>query len=237
MIRIGAIIIGVVIVVAASTPSQAQQEGRKVDLGWQVSCSVDRGSIEKTRGSYIFKESKNHCPGGIYLQRSEIYTNKFSVRKRVTYLFETEIAFTSESREEAIIFQIHDGRRGCSPPLSLRWTATNTFKFDSDYTRGKGMEGCVLNPALRGAYYDGTPLKRDGTQYRLQVALAFDGQGSFDVDVLLDGKEVIGGRYKPPSDPQYVMSKQFFMKHGVYSHNVFDYEMRSTGMRVNRIPN
>ncbi|WP_192361236.1 hypothetical protein [Mesorhizobium mediterraneum] len=232
MIKFGAAIASLAMLFGAADASHAQQGGRQVNLGWKISCSVDRGAIERGRSSYIFRKSRNHCSGGIYKQRSEIYTSKFSVNRRVNYLFDSEISLTSSSSEEAIIFQIHDGRRGCSPPLSLRWTRGNTFRFDSDYTRGMGMKGCVRNSSLRNAQYSGPSLRRNGARYRLQVALAFDGHGSFDVDVLVNGRKVIGGRYQPPSDPQYVASKQFYMKHGVYSQNIFDYEMRSEGMRV-----
>lgn len=237
MAKFGTAFAGLVLLFGGADASLAQQGGRQVNLGWRISCNVDRGAIERVRGGYIFRKSNNHCPGGIYKQRSEIYTNQFSVNKRVSYLFESEVSLVSSSSEEAIIFQIHDGRRGCSPPLSLRWTRGNTFRFDSDYTRGRGMNGCVRNSSLRSARYSGPALRRNGTRYRLQVALAFDGKGSFDVDVRVNSRRVIGGRYQPPSDPQFVASKQFFMKHGVYSQNAFDYEMRSEGMRVFRTTN
>lgn len=118
--------------------------------------------------------------------------------------------------------------------MSLRWTGRNTLRFDSDYTRGKGMAGCFENWGLRNAIYDGQPLKRDGTTYDLAVTVAFDGKGSFDVTVRIDGAVALSGKYEPSSDSQLLTSKRFFMKHGVYSQDRFEYEMRSTGMWVLR---
>lgn len=203
-------------------------------ISWQTSCRVDSGSITRESGTYVFRTSKNHCTGGIFNQRAELNTGNISISRKVTYVFDTTISMKAAAREEFIVFQVHDGRMGCSPPMSLRWTGGNTLRFDSDYTRGKGMAGCVENRSLRGAQYRGPSLKRDGTAYRLQVKLTFDGNGGFGVDVLINGKSAISGTYQPSSDPSFVASKRFFMKHGVYSKNLFEYEMSSKGMRVSQ---
>lgn len=203
-------------------------------ISWQTSCEVDSGSIKQSFNSYVFHKSKNHCPGGIYHQRSEIYTENISISRKSAYVFDTTISMKTASREEFIVFQIHDGRRGCSPPMSLRWTSGNTFRFDSDYTRGKGMAGCVSNRSLRSAQYSGPSLRRDGTPYHLQVKLTFDGDGGFGIDVLVNGASKLSGTYRPSDDPSFVSSKKFYMKHGVYSQNLFDYEMKSEGMRVSQ---
>lgn len=68
----------------------------------------------------------------------------------------------------------------------------------------------------------------------LQVALNFDGNGSFEVDVAVNGQGVLSGRYDPPTEKRFMRLKRFYMKHGVYSRNVFPYEMRSEGMKVSR---
>ncbi|SEI18801.1 hypothetical protein SAMN05216228_104240 [Rhizobium tibeticum] len=52
------------------------------------------------------------------------------------------------------------------------------------------------------------------------------------MSVQINGSGVLSGRYQPSSDPQFVTSKRFYMKHGVYS---FDYEIRSVGMQVLRV--
>lgn len=201
-------------------------------ISWETSCGVDRGSIERKSGTYTFRTSTNHCTGGIFTQRAEINTGDISIRKAGIYVFETTIAMTSSSNEDFVFFQIHDGRDGCSPPLSLRWRGNGRLSFDSDYTRGQGMAGCVENRTMRDARYSGPALRRDGTSYQVQVQLAFDGAGGFDVTVLIDGATAISGPYRPSSDAAFVPARRFFMKHGVYSRNMFDYVMTSSGMRA-----
>lgn len=223
------------IAAAMGTATADGAEGRKVSLGWQTSCGVDPGGINRSGGAYVFHRSSNHCSGGIFKQRSEINSGNISVGSKVSYVFDTTVSMKTAQSDDFILFQIHDGRIGCSPPMSLRWTGGDALRFDSDYTRGKGMAGCVPNRGLRGAAYHGPRLRRDGTPYHLRVTLAFDGQGGFDVSVAINGSGVLFGRYEPSSDPKFVTSKRFYMKHGVYSQKPFDYEMKSVGMQVLRI--
>jgi hypothetical protein len=140
----------------------------------------------------------------------------------------------SKSKEPFVVFQVHDGRDGCSPPLSVRWRLEGTLSFDSDYTKGKGMAGCYVNLGLRQAEYQGPPLQRDGTPYKFDATVEFDGNGGFDVSIAIDGKQSIAGKYAPSDNPDYVRSKRFYFKHGVYSRNVFDYELKSVRMKLSR---
>lgn len=119
--------------------------------------------------------------------------------------------------------------------MSLRWKKDNTLAFDSDYTRNQGMAGCVENPSLRNATYTGPILRRDGTPYNLKVLLEFDGKGAFNVSVSIDSTSVLSGRYSPSSDSSLVASRRFYIKHGVYSQNIWTYEMRSKHVRVLRL--
>ncbi len=218
--------------ILSGLPVFAQSNWHRVNLNWDVSCNVDRGSIERRGADYTFRTSANHCTGGIFAQRAEIFSSTISVNRAVTYLFETTVAMTTQSTEPFVLFQIHDGRNGCAPPLSVRWKSDNTLGFDSDYTRDQGMDGCVENRALRDQRYTGARLQRNGTPHKLQVLLTFDGNGNFDVVVYMDGAGVLQGRYEPSSNPGFVSSSRFYMKHGVYSQRVWSYEMTSTGMRV-----
>ncbi len=227
-------ILTAVIAVAVGATASYAAEGRRVSLGWQTACGVDPGGISRSGGAYVFHKSSNHCSGGIFKQRSQVSSGNIPVNSQVSYAFDTTVSMKASQSNDFILFQIHDGRLGCSPPMSLRWTGSNTFRFDSDYTRGKGMAGCVENRGLRGAGYHGPSLRRDGTPYHLHVTLAFDGQGGFDVSVQINGRGVLSGRYQPSSDPQFISSKRFYMTHGVYSQKPFDYEMRSVGMQVLR---
>ena len=218
--------------VIPSLPANAEAKWRAVNMGWSVSCGVDRGAIQKSGKTYVFRTSANHCPGGIFNQRAEISSKNISVRAKETYLFETIVSFRSSSQEPFGVFQIADGRRGCSPPLTIRWEGSGKLRLFSDYTRGQGMAGCVENRRLRDARYVGPRLRRDGTQYKMQIRLQFDGTGSFDLVVAVNGTNAIAGRYEPSADPNFVASSHFNMKHGVYSQYVWPYEMTSEGMRV-----
>jgi len=152
-------------------------------------------------------------------------------------MFDSTVSMRTGSREGFIFFQIHDGRNGCSPPMSLRWGENNTLSFDSDYTRDQGMNGCVENRELRNARYSGPRLRRDGTQYHFQAIVEFDGSGDFDVSAYIDGAVVITGHYQPSNDPEFVASPRFYLKHGVYSQFEWPYEMVSENMRVYRAQN
>lgn len=73
---------------------------------------------------------------------------------------------------------------------------------------------------------------RDGTDQLLEVLVQFDGAGGFGATVSLDGKPQINGRYQPSSNSEAILSERFYFKHGVYARTVFDYLLRSSGMRV-----
>ncbi len=96
------------------------------------------------------------------------------------------------------------------------------------------MAGCVENRALRGAQYRGPSLKRNGTSYSFQVKLTFDGDGGFDVNVMLDGRSAMSGKYSPSDNPSFVASSRYYMSHGVYSKSIFKYEMKSKNLRAYR---
>lgn len=219
------------------TPSDAhaQERWRKVNMGWTISCDVDDGAIKKEKKTYTFSTSHNHCTGGTFNQRAEIYTKEISVSKRATYLFDTTIAFNSSKTNEFYPFQIHDGRNGCAPPLTMGVRPNGTIQLDSDYTQDRGMNGCVHNEALRRQPHKGPRIRRDGTAQRLQVRLDFDGKGAFDITVYIDQQNVISGRYDPPTEASLVRSNRFYMKHGVYSKNIFPYTMTSTDMKTYKL--
>lgn len=110
----------------------------------------------------------------------------------------------------------------------------NTFRFGSDYTRDQGMNGCTEYRDLRNARHTGPQFRRDGTAYKFQALAKFDGAGAFDIQIFIDGRSVIAGQYRPSSNPEFVASNRFTLKHGLYSQHVWPYEMSSTGLRVLR---
>ena len=55
----------------------------------------------------------------------------------------------------------------------------------------------------------------------------FDGKSGFEVDIWLDGKIELSGKYTPPTGNKYVAPTHFHFSHGVYSANKFDYVLKS----------
>ncbi|WP_158965526.1 hypothetical protein [Chachezhania sediminis] len=79
-------------------------------------------------------------------------------------------------------------------------------------------------------------LPRDGSPHKLDVLIDFDGQGGgFDATVWLDGTVQLQGRYQPSARADAYPSKYFYFKHGVYSPQMFDYVLTSTGMTVKKV--
>ena len=144
-------------------------------------------------------------------------------------MFETNVAIISDASEQFAIFQIHDGRDGCAPPLKVQVAPNGTIRLQSAVKVGPG-EQCkpedhtTGNPNIR--------LRRDGIEYNLCVLFQFNGDGEFSTNVWLDGKLPVSGVCGIPGACQ---SKNFYFKHGVYSKNLFDYQMTSKGMRVKKV--
>ncbi|MCU9837169.1 hypothetical protein OEZ49_05280 [Ruegeria sp. WL0004] len=202
---------------------------------WKVSCGTDPGALVKKGRTYFFKTSSNHCPGGIFNQRSEIATDHMNAGRAGTYLFSTYVAVTSPSTEKFSIFQIHDGRHGCAPPLKINVLPSGQLTFDSEYKIGsKPGNDCRKVSSLMGKK-SAVRIKRDGTEYKLDVVVDFDGRGGFEVFVAVDDRPQIEGRYSPPEGQGYFKSQKYFFKHGSYSLNVFPYTLVSRDMRVKRV--
>ena len=220
-----------ILTLALGLPLPAQAESNPLNR-WRISCDVDAGSITKSDKTRTFKTSTNHCPGGIFEQRAELASERVPPTTRYAYLFSTHIAMRSAVAEKYDIFQMHDGRRGCAPPLKLTVLKTGRLELTSDLKTGPG-ESCARGWLDRGP----TParIRTDGTEYKLDVLVDFDGAGGFATIVWVDDVVQLQGRYLAPTDPQYFKSKFFYFKHGVYSQRVFDYEMTSRNMRVKRV--
>ena len=199
---------------------------------WRTSCSVDEGAITKKRNTYTFKTSTNRCTGGTFNQRAELTSEKVSPTTRGAFLFKTSVAMNSGSDEQFDIFQIHDGRDGCAPPLKVQVAPNGTFRLQSAVKLGPG-ENCI--PEDRTTGRSDVKFRRDGTQHDLRVLIQFDGQGGFSTHVWLDDTLTVKGNYTTPTNPDAFRSKHFFFKHGVYSKNMFDYQMISDGMDVKKV--
>lgn len=202
---------------------------------WQVSCAVDKGAISKRGRTWIFTTSSNRCPGGVFSQRAEISSDKISPTHKGTYRFSSNVSINSNSDEKFAIFQIHDGRLGCAPPLMVRVQPSGHLTINGDYKIGSQPgENCVRN-VLQKSGQSSARIRRDGTEYELDVILNFDGRSGFDVYVYLDDSLQIRGRYQFEPGKGYFVSKHFYFKHGSYSQNMFPYELVSRDMRVDRV--
>ena len=253
MSALAKLLLGILLLTFAGVSWAACPEGQKqtykgceaitrwLPADWNTSCGVDPGSITRDGNTWTFKTSKNKCSGGIFNQRAEISTHKHKLPPNVQgkYEFETMFTFKDNSfmwTEGCDIFQIHDGRDGCAPPLKVGFLRDGTIRVVADYKTGPG-ESCIRDVMFKTGYQtrgsDTTKLLRNGvTQYKLNVVLDFDGEGGFDVEVYLNDILEIKDQYTPPETGY--RSKHFFFKHGVYSKNIFDYKLIST-MNMKRI--
>ena len=200
---------------------------------WRVSCGVDKGAIQKKGKTHIFKTSTNHCIGGTFNQRAEIKSEKVSRNHKGKYQFTSIIRMTNDKNEKFDIFQMHDGRDGCAPPLKVTVLSNGRFKLEADYKTGKG-ESCVRD-VFSQSRNSSVVFKRNGQPQQLDVSVDFLGKQRFSVQVFLDGKLAAQGDYSPPEGKGYITSKHFYFKHGVYSKRMFDYQMISQNMSVKRI--
>lgn len=200
---------------------------------WKISCGVDKGSIKKKGKTRVFKTSTNHCTGGVFQQRAEITSKKVSPNIKGKYRFTSTISMTNNKNEKFDIFQMHDGRDGCAPPLKVTVLSNGRFKLEADYKTGKG-ESCVRDVFAQSTKSN-VVFKRNGQPQQLDVFVDFRGKAHFSVQVYLDGKLAAQGDYSPPEGKGYFKSRHFYFKHGVYSYRMFDYEMVSQNMSVKRV--
>lgn len=199
---------------------------------WRISCGVDKGSITKKGGTWTFKTSSNKCPGGIFKQRAEISTNKIKANHRGKYLFQANVSMMTRNSEKFDIFQIHDGRRGCAPPLKVDVQKSGNLKLISDIKTGKG-ESCIRG--VLSNKVSSARISRNGKTQKLEILVDFNGKGGFDTEIKIDGKSQIKGAYRPSKKKGHFQPKFFYFKHGVYSQRSFNYVMTSKNMRVRRV--
>ncbi|SIT12245.1 hypothetical protein SAMN05421759_1185 [Roseivivax lentus] len=241
------------LVAALCQPAAAQSSNPGQISGWKVSCGADRGALTKQGKTYIFRPSSNHCDGHTpwgWDQRTEIFSRKYSRNLQGRYLFETTVSLTSPSSQKFDVFQMHDARKACAPPLKVEWGSDNRVALRSHYkVAGKGEDHCIQNELVTANYQRKQVLKRDGTKHLLQILLDLDGHGSFSVSVLVDGRPAIQGQYSPDlpagvyksvsgirmNTPKIDRSQKINFKHGVYAKNRFPFELRSEGMRMVRL--
>lgn len=222
--------------------------------GWKTSCGVDRGALDRKGNSYTFKPSQNHCDGGVnapwsWKQRTEIASRKIKATTKGTYLFKTIVAMRSNSQQRFDVFQMHDGRKECAPPLKVEWGANNQVRLVSEYKiRGGVNDDCVPAPLGSKNFQRGQVLPRDGSKHNLHVRISFNGKGAFSAEVFVDGKLAVSGVYNPTyrpksaktidgrrvANPEFELPKSFYFKHGVYARKRFNFVLTSEGMGMVR---
>ncbi len=202
---------------------------------WKISCGVDAGSITKSRKTYTFKTSSNHCPGGTWKQRAEISTEHAPPTLKGAYQFSAVVSMVSSSTQRFDIFQVHDGRMGCAPPLKLEVMSSGHLTFVADYKIGSQPgDNCIKAKSMLGQR-SAVRLKRDGTEYELAVTMDFDGEGGFRVWVAVDGTPQISASYAPPKGQGFFQSEKYYFKHGNYSQKPFPYTLTSRNVRVRKV--
>lgn len=196
---------------------------------WEVSCGADAGAITRSGRTWTFTESANFCDGGLFAQRAEISTDPISLSHKGAYLFKSTISITTSANNRFSLWQVHDSRLGCAPPFQVYVEANGQLVATSDIKTGPGescIRGTIGQPSKKR-------IRRDGTKHDLQVLIEFDGEGSFKATLWLDGEVQIQGQYKAQGD-QY-RSKHFYFKHGIYSREMFDFEMVSENVSVKKV--
>ena len=198
---------------------------------WKISCGVDKGAITKKGRTWVFKPSSNKCKSS-YRQRSEIRSGDISVNRKGTYRFSTTVTINSASPQQFDIFQIHDHRRSCAPPLKLNVRPSGRLALDSEYRLSNGK--CKKNGSLAGKS-SSSALNLKGAAKKLDIDVAFDGKGGFGLAIYINGAKQITGNYSPPTGGNYSVSKSYYFKHGAYSRNRFDFTIESAGLKVRKI--
>mgnify|MGYP003327127567 CR=1 FL=1 len=141
-----------------------------------------------------------------------IRDSPYSGRQEVTHklpighsIFETDLLIEGAPSKRTTIFQIHDGRNGCAPPLKVNIQKDGKIKLRGDYKKGPG-EQCIYD-IIKSTGRGKTTIKRDGTEYKLNVLLDFDGNGGFKVKVYINDEHEVSGEYKFKEGQGYIKSR------------------------------
>ena len=192
---------------------------------WKISCTPDKGALTKKGKGYVLKTSKNNCDGGVFGQRTELFTGSIPANHKGQYVFVSDFRLKTKENNLFSVFSIHDGRKGCAPPIQIFVTEQGYLRLRGDYKYGDG-ESCDRD-ILKTKYTFKQKVKRDGTEQQLKVFLDFIGNGDINVEVHLNSELVATTAYRLPAGRGFLKSRGFFAKHGVYSHKMFDYVLET----------
>jgi len=206
-------------------------------------------------GTIIFSPAKNKC--GTNKQRSEINGPAMSQNDVKKVVLTANLSFKADTemldeKGRAIstagrLFQVASNP-DC--PKGQTGTPAASFLID-DYGKTKTQSGYQHNPipAWKGAHKtkscsnnrvkrltrtDGqTVIPKDGTPFDLKIEFDFKGKGNFDYLVYMDGKRIDAFSYVRPATARN--TKEFKIKFGMYSREMFDYELVVKDFRVDKV--
>ena len=196
---------------------------------WTMQCSTkaNKEAVLDNYPTYIFRPVKNTCRTNS-AARSQIKSRKaISTSVTSSYNFQSIFSITDKSiyKERFDFFSIQDGRETCAPPFVLSIESNGILNIRGDYKVGKDKQ-CIRN-VLNKKSFSSLEIKRDGTKYKLNIIIQFNGDGSFSTLVYLDDKRQFEANYTQPTENNYFVSKYFAFRHGVRSNNIFDYVLES----------
>jgi len=176
-------------------------------------------------------------------QRNQYRTNFDPVPKSPkTVIFESDISFTTESKEPFTLFTVHSLQDWCAPPITvvikeyrIRITGDWKYKKPISNTDKPWKDYCkkdVVKPELkwlgtevvnREVHYK---FKRDGTPQKVRFEVHHDGKGNIQAVLIIDGRKVMERFYGAPDTSIYRKDKVMSHMFGVYSEKYWDYKMK-----------
>jgi len=236
------------IVTGTPAPVAENEKSLKVVPGCMLKkTSNDKDARKFTTHALTYEiEASKNCANSesMFGQRNQYRTNFDSVLKsRKTVIFESDISFTTESKEPFTLFTVHAHQLWCSPPIAvvveeyqIRITGdwkyknpiSNTDKPWNDYCR-KSIVSSSLE--TMGKEYGDTPIsylefKRDGTPQKVRFEVHHDGKGNIHAVVNVNGEKIVEGFYGAPDTSIYRNDEAMSHQFGVYSEKYWDYKMK-----------
>jgi len=191
-------------------------------------------------------EAKSNCANEAskFGQRNQYRTNFDPVPKSPkTVIFESDISFTTESKEQFTLFTVHSKQDWCAPPIAVEvqgymikitgaWKykkpISNTNKPWNDYCKKDVVER-ELKWVDKDYIVDGAvqyEFKRDGTPQKVRFEVHHDGKGNIYAELFIDGEKIVEGFYGAPDTSIYREDKVMSHMFGVYSEKYWDYKMK-----------
>lgn len=206
-------------------------------------CSGSVGPSKPERGVLIFGPTKNKClPIGGMEQRNEIIGPKFSQNSKRKYVLEADLSMIIPEGWRSIestfnhryftLFQVASQTKGCWPATTYLITPQGSKKESGfNYKNAESGKLECSHSSKWGTSDWKMPI--DGTVFNLRVEFDFLGDGKFHYDVFADGLKVDEFDFTPPEDS--ITNKNFAIKFGAYSRKIFDYELKATNFKVDRV--